>query len=120
MVLHLAERIAGALSFSVSHWREDGQVMAPPWAPVRLQLACASPRPPYLDPLLAALTRLLASPYTTDQWPRSAAIVAVTPEQPADARILLAERWMQDQRQLVYEATFPHSEAVFRGSFSMG
>jgi hypothetical protein len=120
MVLHLAERIAGALSFSASHWREDGQIMAPPWAPVRLQFDRVSPNPAYLDPLLVALTNLLTTPYTTDQWPRSAAIVVVAPDQAADVTIFLAEQWIQDQRNLVYEARFPHSEAVFRGSFSMG
>jgi hypothetical protein len=120
MVLHLAERVAGTLSFSVSYWREDGQVMAPPWAPIRLRLDCRSPTPAYLDPLLVALADLLATPYTTDQWPRSAAIVAVAADDPADARILLAEQWIEDRRQLVYEATFPHSDAVFRGCFSLG
>jgi hypothetical protein len=120
MIPHLAERVAGTLSFSVSHWREDGQVMAPPWAAVRLQLDCVSPASGDLGPLLCALADLLTTPYTTDQWPRSAAIVAAAPGDPADAMILLAEQWIEDQRHLVYEATFPHSEAVFRGSFSIG
>jgi hypothetical protein len=119
-VQQLAKRVADTLSFSVSHWREDGQILAPPWAPVRLQVDAGSPSAPRLAPLLEALAVLLATAYSTDRWPRSAAIVLASPNGPADVRILLVEQWAQDRHRLVYEARFPHSEAVFRGLFTLG
>lgn len=119
MTFHLAERIAGSFSFSASHWREDGQVLAPPGVPVRLQIHHSFSRPARYTPLLAALAELLGSPYTTAQWPRGTAIVCVAHHQAADVTIHLREYWLHDQRQLLYEARFPHSEAVFHGSFSL-
>jgi hypothetical protein len=120
MALHLAERIAATLSFSAFHWREDGQVLAPPWAPIRLQIHSSFTNPGEFHPLLISLADLLADPYTTDQWPQCAPIVWAGHDKPADAEILLLDNWAYDHRYLAYEARFPHSQAVFRGSFSLG
>jgi hypothetical protein len=119
MALHLAERIAATLSYSTSHWREDGQILAPPWTPIRLQIQASFTNPTEFQPLMVALGQLLASPYTTDQWTQSAPIIWAGHDQPADADILLLDNWVYDHHYLAYEARFPHSNAVFRGSFSL-
>jgi hypothetical protein len=120
MARHLAERLAATLSFSTSHWREDGQILAPPWTPIRLQIQASFTNPSEFQPLLVALSQLLARPYTTDRWARSAPIVWADHHQSADADILLLDNWVYDHRYLAYEARFPHSDAVFRGSLSLG
>jgi hypothetical protein len=120
MALQLAERIAATLSFSATHWREDGQIVAPPWTPIRLQIQASFTNPGEFQPLLLALGELLATPYTTPRWERGAAIVWAGQDQAADADILLLDNWVYDHRYLAYEARFPHSDAVFRGSFSIG
>jgi hypothetical protein len=119
MAFPSAERIAAALSFSVSHWRDDGQVLAPPGVPVRLRFLHSFIDPGRFEPVLAALADLLGSPYTTDRWPQSAPIVWVGQEDAADASIHFFERWAHDQRYLAFEARFPHSEAAFQGAFSL-
>ena len=120
MVFPLAQRIAATLSFSASQWREDGQLLAALGAPVRLRFDHSFRKPDHVDPLLDALAELLRTPYTTDHWPESVPIVWAGRGASADAHILLLEHWVHDHPYLGYEARFPHSEAVFRGAFSIG
>jgi hypothetical protein len=119
MALHLAERIAATLSFSTIHWREDGQILAPPWTPIRLRIQTSFTKPSEFEPLLVALGQLLATPYSTDQWGHGTPILWAGHDQAADAHILLLDNWAYDHHYLAYEARFPHSDAVFRGSFSL-
>jgi hypothetical protein len=118
LILPLAQRIAGALSFSASQWRPK-HINSSEWVAVSLQVDFESPTPDYHEPLLKELHRLLAAPYITDQWPSGAAVVLAAGDRPPDAWIVLRERWVEDERQLVWEVRFRESEAVFRGFFTL-
>jgi hypothetical protein len=114
----LAHRIAGAFSFSASHWRPT-QITSSEREAVRLHLDFDVPAPEYGLPLLEELHRLLAEPFTTDQWPSGTPVVLARGSRAPDAWIVLRERWVEDERRLAWEARFRESDAVFRGFFTL-